>query len=123
MNKKLTARCNRCGRPLSNLKSIFRGYGPVCWSRITHQNNLEEYLEKGALEDNNYPEITEYFDLLNTKYKCDCGEFSIKYGEIDHYEHDDGYHLNGYKNKQWIFIVCPKCKIAISFKRLGIEEI
>ena len=27
-------RCWRCGRPLTNPKSIERGYGPVCWQKI-----------------------------------------------------------------------------------------
>jgi len=27
-------RCQRCGRALTNPKSIERGYGPVCWQKI-----------------------------------------------------------------------------------------
>lgn len=29
-----TASCNRCGRTLTNPKSIERGYGPVCFKKI-----------------------------------------------------------------------------------------
>lgn len=26
--------CNRCGKELTNPKSIARGYGPICWGKI-----------------------------------------------------------------------------------------
>lgn len=36
--------CNRCGRPISNKKSVERGYGPVCWGKIhtSAKDNLEQ---------------------------------------------------------------------------------
>jgi hypothetical protein len=117
------SRCNKCGRALSNVKSIVRKYGPTCWSKLSITENMEDYLEKGEMEDNNYPELIDYFNQLDNEYKCSCGEFLIKHGDIEHYEHANGYRLYGYKNRQWIFIVCPKCKISTSFKRLEIKEI
>ena len=50
--------CNRCGKELTNPKSIERGYGPVCWKKIgvpvtrkikqrTVVINLMNFLEEG----------------------------------------------------------------------------
>lgn len=122
MSKKVS--CNRCGRSLSNLKSIMRGYGPICWKKISSNEIIEKYFEKGEIEDNDYPELSGYFDQLDIEYKCRCGSFPIKHGSVDHYEHlEGGYLVNGYKNRQWIFVICHKCGISTSFRKLGIKEV
>ena len=35
--------CQRCGRTLTNEKSIERGFGPVCWAKV---KRTEEFLAK-----------------------------------------------------------------------------
>jgi len=49
--------CNRCGKTLTNPKSIDRGYGPVCWRKINspyqRKISFDEMIKKGyvPLED------------------------------------------------------------------------
>jgi len=39
-------RCRICGRLLTNLVSVERGVGPVCWARLPHEDEPEDaYLE------------------------------------------------------------------------------
>ena len=35
-----TRPCKRCGRKLSNIKSLERGYGPVCFKKIQSRQKL-----------------------------------------------------------------------------------
>lgn len=32
--------CKRCGRRLSNSKSLERGYGPICWKKSQERQKL-----------------------------------------------------------------------------------
>jgi len=38
-----SARCRICGRLLRVAESVDRGIGPVCWAKMQHNHNLEEY--------------------------------------------------------------------------------
>jgi len=44
-----SARCRVCGRLLRVAESVDRGIGPVCWSRMQHNHNLEEYPKEAEL--------------------------------------------------------------------------
>lgn len=39
----LVSRCKRCGRKLTNAKSISRGYGEVCWKKVRDENKVTLY--------------------------------------------------------------------------------
>ena len=115
--------CNRCGKPLTNQLSLRRGYGPVCWGKINGKFSKEqrETMERGEREENNYPEILDYWGLMPDR-RCFCGA-DIKLGEIGHYAHDGGYPLNGWKENQWLFMVCPNCGYEYSFRKLRVPTI
>lgn len=40
--------------------------------------------------------------------------------QIEHYDHDHGYSVEGYKWPQWLYVTCPKCNYQWSFKKLRI---
>ena len=42
-------RCHRCGRVLTNPKSIARGYGPVCWKKWELCKPVRLDVEKGRI--------------------------------------------------------------------------
>lgn len=42
---------------------------------------------------------------------------------IQHYNHDGGYAVEGYVQKQWLYVECPKCDYQWAFHKLGIGEI
>jgi hypothetical protein len=39
--------------------------------------------------------------------------------QIYHYEHSDGWIVNGYKEKQWLFCICPICNYQYALQKLG----
>ena len=41
---------------------------------------------------------------------------------IEHYEHDGGYPVEGYKTNRWLYVVCPKCNYQWSLWKLGISK-
>jgi hypothetical protein len=40
--------------------------------------------------------------------------------KIEHYDHEAGYKVKGFRNRKWLYVTCPKCKYQWSFKKLGI---
>jgi len=121
--------CNRCGKPLSNPKSIERGYGAVCWAKVSRKNEKNhENLDMGEREQNNYPSFQDYFQLilkdenLRNRKICGCGTKVVD-ADFGHYLHEyDGWWLQGWKYKQWLYFECPKCKIARAFHHLRIPR-
>ena len=43
-------RCARCGRLLEDPKSIGRGYGPKCWTKLELERLKEQALHNGGLD-------------------------------------------------------------------------
>lgn len=121
----LHSHCKRCGKKLSDPKSMKRGYGPICAKKIQweqkKQATINEFYHKGEKEVNNHPSLSEYWnEVLENTYrtKCTCGSDLFTNGIMDHYEHSGGCFVNGYKNKQWIFITCLKCNYSWSISKL-----
>lgn len=114
-------RCLRCGKYLTDPKSIARGFGPICWPKVRHLiEKHEEYddLLKGPKEDNDYPMIGDYMSYQK-RNTCGCGG-DLKNAQVDHYEHHKGVPIQGYKKKQWVFLICPKCTKRWALWKLGI---
>jgi len=114
-------RCLRCGKYLTDPKSIKRGFGPICWPKVRHLiEEHEEYedLLKGPKETNDYPAIQDYlqYQIRNT---CECGA-DMSEAPANHYEHHKGVPLHGYKKKQWIFLTCLNCGKQWALWKLGI---
>lgn len=124
----MSFRCNRCGKPLSNPKSIERGYGPVCYKIVSHElKKHEELREKGSREENNYPTFADYLhQLLNVEHKshekCFCGT-RFEDMDFDHYLSEySGWWLNGWKYRQWLYLECPKCTHQWAFHHLRVSR-
>ncbi len=39
---------------------------------------------------------------------------------LEYYDHDGGYPVKGFKEKQWLYVTCPKCGYQWSLKKLGV---
>lgn len=59
-------KCRKCGRKLRDVKSIERGYGPICWGRESgvlgknkgnQEANPEECQIPGQMSFANYPGV------------------------------------------------------------------
>lgn len=71
------------------------------------------------------PSLKYYRSLLIGKKCMDCyPETTILLAkqEIEHYNHENGWPLNGHVEKQWLFITCPNCRYQWSFAKLGIPQ-
>lgn len=47
---------------------------------------------------------------------------SLEDEPIEHYDHPGGYEVEGFKEKQWLYVVCPTCEYQWSLRKLGIKE-
>ena len=50
-----------------------------------------------------------------------CGQV-LPAGVLEHYDHEDGWRVEGFAERQWIYLVCPACQYQTSFAKLGIEK-
>ena len=57
--------------------------------------------------------------LLGKKCKCD-GNPSLASLPIEYYDHEGGWKVEGFENRQWLSVVCPKCKYGWSLWKLDV---
>lgn len=50
-NSKLSKPCKKCGRKLTNPTSLKRGYGPICWGKISHIPGVKNEFASTLLGD------------------------------------------------------------------------
>lgn len=117
-------RCIKCGRTLSDPKSIKLGIGPICRKNGSlKQNKLDAILDNyDPLEYINLtPEESKPFKELFTRHKdCSCGYKNLHSLQIiGYYPHDEGCIIRGKKN--WLYIKCPKCNNDMSLWKFGAE--
>lgn len=69
--------------------------------------------------------------LLNTldnyqkqikRTQCTCGYDSLKNLPIEYYPHDGGWLVQNFKEKQWLFVTCPRCEYQWALWKLGVER-
>jgi len=56
--------------------------------------------------------------------RCGGGTCQAPIGNlpISHYDHENGWALTGFASRQWLYIVCPKCRYQTSLEKLGIPK-
>ena len=118
----------RCGRALSDPRSVARRYGPTCWKRVRieserdYQDWLTEYssIEDSAIAAKTLKEVwRRALDLVGDQTCC-CGEM-LSSGDLLSFDHGDGAPLRGYSAPQWVFLRCSRCQNEINLIRLGIN--
>jgi hypothetical protein len=66
-------------------------------------------MSTGSGVDVYHPTLTEYYEALKSARpickSCSCPLI----GQFRMYDHDGGYPVYGYKEKQWLYTECPKC--------------
>lgn len=120
--------CRNCGRALTDPESVKLGIGPICRRKASVSMISTENKNKGTKEHNDYPTLTEYSKEARNYMikqgnhkKCMCGKPVID-GYVEHYEHDGGWYVKGYKNKQWLYFECPNCHYQYSFQHAGVRR-
>lgn len=118
-----SVRCEICNRELTNSMSIARGIGPICWGKIMviQLLKLTSVLDQGAQTNKDEFPPLEYYLKQITIWECQhCGD-DLHNAKVNHYVHRSGVPLHGWHEKQWISLVCPKCRINISLIKLGVN--
>jgi len=113
--------CRCCGKPLSDPKSISRGLGPICWKKLAnpYQELIDMILDKGIREVNEYPPLSFY--QKNSKRNCPSCKSLLD--PLEHFKHEGGMFIKGFKERQWIFAHCPKCEIDYAFWKIRTNKV
>jgi len=97
-------------------------YGCVHWDGLectkdTHSNRaLEDYQH---YDQNSKAQA--YADLIKD-FACRTCSFDLRNEPILHYNHSSGWPVEGYNEKQWLFITCPKCGYQNALWKLGVSR-
>ena len=65
--------------------------------------------------------LEDYQKLLKGK-KCRWCGTPLEDLPIEHYDHDDGWEVEGFERRQWLYVVCPKCGYQWALWKLGITR-
>lgn len=88
--------------------------------------NIEEAREKKDQWLNNFQHTKKTIDEIREKIKTTtcrwCGEEHIDRQPISYYPHDGGWEVEGFNEKQWLYIVCPKCEYQHALWKLGVPR-
>ena len=54
--------------------------------------------------------------------KCSCGFEGLKDLPIEHYPHSAGWIIDGFAEKQWLYVTCPECGYQWALWKLGVPR-
>lgn len=121
--------CRRCGRALTDPKSVANGIGPEC---IKHVNTNISHLKDYQKRINDYLSMIEGTVTLSQdavsfiQPHIDMDRFQHCHAELPlnlvAYPHDGGLTLPGYPEKMWVYVVCPTCGYQLSWHHFWKRE-
>lgn len=71
------------------------------------------------------------FQLYVSQKQCLCGEILNncineliihKKPVLGHYSHPEGWLVEGFERRRWLFITCLKCHLSWSLDKLGVPQ-
>jgi len=65
--------------------------------------------------------LEDYQKLLEGKRCRWCG-CDLSDQEVKHYPHKAGWEVEGFEEKQWLYVVCPCCNYQWALWKLGIPR-
>lgn len=66
------------------------------------------------------PKLSDYAQMLKGKKCVGCSIGDLGGQPIEHYSHIGGYKVDGFKDRQWLSVDCPRCGTYCAFWKLGI---
>jgi len=66
------------------------------------------------------PSLADYQRQLLGKTCIGCREPELGGLTIEHYQHEGGWCVAGFIDRQWLSVECPRCGYCISLWKLGI---
>lgn len=65
--------------------------------------------------------ISNYSEQIKGQ-KCGfCGTV-LNHNNINYYDHGDGWKVEGFKNKQWLYVPCHGCGYDWALQKLGVQR-
>lgn len=65
--------------------------------------------------------LREYGGLVKDT-KCKFCSTELPVGCIEYYDHEQGWQVEGFQKKQWLYVTCKKCGHQWSLEKLGISR-
>jgi hypothetical protein len=121
-------RCFRCGREITNKKSVEAGYGPICAKKIkemresVQEDSKPTIVEQELAAESRWKILSQVSNVNDHRKNCSCGTPIIK-GVLASYDHEGGMEVPGYEKKQWVYMHCPKCKYDLAVWKIGITSV
>lgn len=121
--------CRICHHPLKDIGSQIKGIGPICEKKHNpeksdlhlhlNQEKMEKFLPR-ILD----PVVAAPFRVQITRHYCKICGTDLDTEPIRHYEHDKGWIVPGFGEKQWLIITCPNldCREDWALWKLGVEQ-
>lgn len=90
---------------------------------------VAETQTQGVHPDNQPPTLEWYRGLIKRK-DCDCNHWKrskkpmpdLSTLPIEHYDHDGGWPVLGFKERQWLYVTCPRCGYQWALWKLGVSR-
>ena len=77
--------------------------------------------EQERLNEQAKPTLEDYRKQIKDD-KCHfCGFEGLKNLPIEHYDHSDGWPVEGFKELQWLYVICP-CGYQWALWKLGVPR-
>lgn len=54
--------------------------------------------------------------------KCRFCQSVLSHQSVEYYDHDGGYMVDGFQQKQWLYLTCPGCGYQWSLVKLGVAR-
>lgn len=54
--------------------------------------------------------------------KCRFCGATLNHRNVEYYDHDGGYEVEGFTQKQWLYVTCHKCGHQWSLVHLGVDR-
>ena len=64
--------------------------------------------------------LEEYSKLVEGIECIGCGRPLKAPIQLDHYDHRGGWVVDGFSERQWLYVVCPSCYYQNALRKLGI---
>jgi hypothetical protein len=116
-----------CGRRLTDPESVQRGIGPVCWRNLKKEDEKVKERHKIWNQCKHNSEDQEGIDLQDLSHliyvkkpRCICGARD-QWDFPEHYEHDGGIKVKGYKELQWVYVHCRNCNYDMALWKIRRE--
>jgi hypothetical protein len=101
---------------LLNLKAIIMW---VYWDMPSNAWGSTEAVERWLRPQRSAPTLNEWRERVEVQFHCTSTPLPV---DIEHYDHEWGWPVDGYKDLQWLYLTCPYCGDQVALWKLGVPR-